>query len=76
MPLPQQETHRSVVMIKLIAGLGNPGKDYQAHRHNAGFWFIDSLANNLDSKFSSQSKFRSEERRVGKECRSRWSPYH
>ena len=44
-------------MIKLIAGLGNPGKDYQAHRHNAGFWFIESLANNLDSKFSSQSKF-------------------
>ena len=23
-----------------------------------------------------QSDFRSEERRVGKECRSRWSPYH
>ena len=22
------------------------------------------------------TKFRSEERRVGKECRSRWSPYH
>ena len=22
------------------------------------------------------SKLRSEERRVGKECRSRWSPYH
>ena len=22
------------------------------------------------------NKFRSEERRVGKECRSRWSPYH
>ena len=44
-------------MIKLIAGLGNPGKDYQAHRHNAGFWFIESLANNMDSKFSSQSKF-------------------
>ena len=44
-------------MIKLIAGLGNPGKDYQAHRHNAGFWCIESLANNLDSKFSIQSKF-------------------
>ena len=23
-----------------------------------------------------QEKIRSEERRVGKECRSRWSPYH
>ena len=23
-----------------------------------------------------EAKFRSEERRVGKECRSRWSPYH
>src|SRR5256885_14645808 len=32
-----------------------------------------------DSAFSradAQGKFRSEERRVGKECRSRWSPYH
>ena len=25
---------------------------------------------------SSSQKIRSEERRVGKECRSRWSPYH
>ena len=24
----------------------------------------------------SSGKFRSEERRVGRECRSRWSPYH
>ena len=24
----------------------------------------------------SKNKLRSEERRVGKECRSRWSPYH
>ena len=23
-----------------------------------------------------QGQYRSEERRVGKECRSRWSPYH
>ena len=26
--------------------------------------------------FTSPSTARSEERRVGKECRSRWSPYH
>ena len=28
------------------------------------------------SKFQKCEKHRSEERRVGKECRSRWSPYH
>ena len=28
------------------------------------------------SLFQQGSKIRSEERRVGKECRSRWSPYH
>src|SRR2546422_973587 len=29
-----------------------------------------------EGKLSVHSRFRSEERRVGKECRSRWSPYH
>ena len=30
----------------------------------------------LYSRFGSKEALRSEERRVGKECRSRWSPYH
>ena len=33
-------------------------------------WIIEAVVENLEIKR------RSEERRVGKECRSRWSPYH
>jgi PTH1 family peptidyl-tRNA hydrolase len=31
-------------MIKLIAGLGNPGRNHERDRHNVGFWFVSRLA--------------------------------
>jgi PTH1 family peptidyl-tRNA hydrolase len=32
------------VSIQLIVGLGNPGRSYEKTRHNAGFWFVQALA--------------------------------
>jgi PTH1 family peptidyl-tRNA hydrolase len=43
--------------VQLIAGLGNPGSEYEDTRHNAGFWFVDAVARQHNAVFKSEKKF-------------------
>src|SRR5687768_11287454 len=43
--------------IKLIAGLGNPGREHERDRHNVGFWFIDRLADKLRVSLDKDAKY-------------------
>jgi len=46
--------------MKVIIGLGNPGKEYENTRHNAGFLFIDALAKKLGLDFKLNKKLKAE----------------
>ncbi|MBL4647501.1 MAG: aminoacyl-tRNA hydrolase [Gammaproteobacteria bacterium] len=43
--------------LKLIVGLGNPGVDYAATRHNAGAWFVEQLAARCAVTLQAERKF-------------------
>ena len=42
---------------RLVAGLGNPGREHLPTRHNAGFWFADGLAARLGATFRTEGRF-------------------
>lgn len=59
-------------MIKLIVGLGNIGAEYEATRHNAGFWLVDELAWKWKTSLREEKKFFGDVARVSYEDRDVW----
>jgi len=57
-------TSRTATPIRLFVGLGNPGPDYEATRHNAGFWWVDALAGKLGARLASDRAYQGHVARV------------
>jgi PTH1 family peptidyl-tRNA hydrolase len=50
--------------LRLLVGLGNPGAEHLRTRHNAGFWFIDALAQREGARFGVESKLHGETAKI------------
>ena len=59
-------------MIKLFVGLGNPGPEYEATRHNAGFWWLDALARELKAPLGLDKNYHGQVARTTVNGQSVW----
>ncbi len=51
MRLPWRRGERASSLDLLVAGLGNPGREYAGNRHNVGFMVVDELARRHDGSW-------------------------
>ncbi len=53
---PSRDTGLLMAGLRLIVGLGNPGPEHARTRHNAGFRFVDALADKTGARFGIDAK--------------------
>ncbi|MGI9245693.1 MAG: aminoacyl-tRNA hydrolase [Steroidobacteraceae bacterium] len=46
--------------LQIVVGLGNPGPEHRLTRHNAGFWFVDALAQRHGAQFRPHARYQGE----------------
>ncbi|MBN8885763.1 MAG: aminoacyl-tRNA hydrolase [Rudaea sp.] len=61
-----------MAQLRLLVGLGNPGAEHLRTRHNAGFWFIDALAQAHGARFGMESKLHGETAKIVLEGQTLW----
>jgi peptidyl-tRNA hydrolase, PTH1 family len=71
-PLSTHYLYMQTIPIQIIAGLGNPGREYEQTRHNAGFWLLDQLAQSCGGTWRMDKNYHAEIAKIMIAGRSVW----